>query len=171
MSSYTVKSGDTLSEEKEPTLATNLAGNITGAVLGDVVGETVGNVGRRYVPQHIQNLTDETYNAVTTAFTETEAGQEILEYLENNPGVARDLDAALNLTSVIPGAKLLGKSVRKEMTPNAIGDAIGSKRQAVKTQLGISSNKPKETRTREEDIEAGRRQEESPVLESLLGRQ
>jgi len=95
------------------TQAVRLAGNIAGAVLGDIVGETIGTVGRRYVPQQIQDLADETFKAVATAFTETEAGQEILEYLENNPGVARDLDAALNVTSVIPAVALGKKGINR----------------------------------------------------------
>jgi len=161
--------------------ALRLAGNIAGAVIGDVVGETIGTVGRRYVPQQIQDLADETVKTVATAFTETEAGQEILEYLENNPGVARDLDAALNLTSVIPAMALGAKGINRlasnmpveidlykegmtnlEKTknvleaglsaiPNAIADGVGAKRQAVKRKLGLSLGKIKEARKRLDD--------------------
>ena len=161
--------------------ALRLAGNIAGAVIGDIVGETIGTVGRRYVPQQIQDLADETVKTVATAFTETEAGQEILEYLENNPGVARDLDAALNLTSVIPAMALGAKGINRlasnmpveidlykegmtnlEKTknvleaglsaiPNAIADGVGAKRQAVKRKLGLSLGKIKEARRRLDD--------------------
>ena len=183
------------------TQAVRLAGNIAGAVLGDIVGETIGTVGRRYVPQQIQDLADETFKAVATAFTETEAGQEILEYLENNPGVARDLDAALNVTSVIPAVALGEKGInrlasnmpveidlyRKGMTnlektknvltaglsaiPNAIADGVGAKRQAVKRKLGLSLGKIKEARRRLDDEDNKKYGQASYLQANYISRQ
>ena len=161
--------------------ALRLSGNIVGAVMGDVIGETIGTVGRRYVPQQIQDLTDEAFKIVATAFAETEDGQKILEYLENNPGVARNIDASLNVISVFPAFKIGERAInriasnmpveidlyRKGMTnlektknvlqaglsaiPNAIADGVGAKRQAVKRKLGLSLGKIKEARRRLDD--------------------
>ena len=161
--------------------ALRLAGNIVGAVMGDVIGETIGTVGRRYVPQQIQDLTDEAFKIVATKFAETETGQDILEYLENNPGVAKDIDASLNVLSVFPAMALGVKGInrvasnmpveidlyRQGMTnlektknvleaglsaiPNAIADGVGAKRQAVKRKLGLSLGKIKEARRRLDD--------------------
>ena len=181
--------------------AVRLAGNIAGAVVGDIVGETIGTVGRRYVPQQIQDIADKALETIATAFTETEAGQDILEYLENNPGVARDLDAALNITSVIPAMALGAKGInrvasnmpveidlyRQGMTnlektknvleaglsaiPNAIADGIGAKRQAVKRKLGLSLGKIKEARRGLDDEDNKRYGEASYIQANYIARQ
>ena len=96
-------------------VAVRTAGHIAGAVVSDMLGETIGTAGRRYVPQDIQDTYDAAVLSVATTLAETEIGQTFLKHLEENPGDAKDLEAVLDISAIIPAAGLAMK------TPSAIG--------------------------------------------------
>ena len=91
-------------------IAVRTAGHIAGAVVSDMLGETIGTAGRRYVPQDIQDTYDAAVLSVATTLAETETGQKFLKHLEENPGDAKDLEAILDTSSIIPAAGLAMKA-------------------------------------------------------------
>ena len=79
-----------------------LGGHLAGAVLGDVIGETISTTARHYAPQELQDLYDNTAASIAKTFVESDVGQNIITYLEENPAMQKDLDAILNVSSAVP---------------------------------------------------------------------